>query len=99
MSEIYTPHRHAVALSIAGLFMANLSAIPEPESLLTAMGVQETGIRAHFDAMMHAIGLENDLATLGITDIADIADSVNPQRLINNPRILSREDLIRVLRG
>lgn len=92
------PHGHAVALSIAGLFQANLPAIPEPHRLLAAMGAQEDSICAHFADMMHAIGLENNLATLGIHDLEDIASSVNPQRLANNPRPLSRADILHILK-
>ena len=93
------PHGHAVALSIAGLFQANLSAIPEPSRLLAAMGVQEYEIREHLTHLMHAIGLESSLVALGISDLDDIADSVNPNRLANNARPLSRAELIRVLQG
>lgn len=90
------PHGHAVALSIAGLFMANLPAIPEPQRLLEAMGIAESEVVTHFHQLMESIGLEWDIHALGI-DVEDIAKSVNEERLKNNPVQLSQNDLMDVI--
>ena len=63
------------------------------------MGVQPSGIRAHFADIMQAIGLQTNLAALGIHDLEDIAASVNPQRLANNPRPLTHNELLKILQA
>lgn len=91
------PHGHAVALSIAGLYRANRDVIPQRHRLLEAMGTTDADAPAHFARLMRALGLETALPTLGIDNPDDIVDSVNPERLSNNPRPLSREELRDVL--
>lgn len=98
MTSAYdVPHGHAVALSISGLFRVNLPAIPDLPRLLAAMGIAEEEIAPYFARLMKEVHLETDFAKLGIHDLEEIADSVNAQRLGNNPKPLSREDLLRVL--
>lgn len=98
MTSAYgVPHGHAVALSISGLFQVNLPAIPEPERLLQAMGISAEQVAPYFAELMRELRLETDLPKLGISDPAVIADSVNAQRLSNNPKPLSRDELLRVL--
>lgn len=96
-SQYGVPHGHAVALSIAGLFEKNMTAIPDLPRLLAAMGIEADGVREHFDKLMHAVGLAASTAALGITNVEELADAVNPQRLANNPILLSRDDLVEIL--
>ena len=95
-SQYGIPHGHAVALSIAGLFMANLPAIPEPQRLLEAMDIAESEVVTHFHQLMEKIGLEWNIHALGI-DAEDIATSVNEERLKNNPMQLSHNDLANII--
>lgn len=87
------PHGHAVALSIAGLFRANLPTTVGKDELLRALGIAEESIEDHFFRLTQSIGMETRLPLLGIEDVDDIVDSVNPQRLGNNPTTLSREQM------
>lgn len=96
-SDYGIPHGHAVALSISGLFQVNLPSISEPERLLQAMGISAEQVAPYFAHLMRELRLETSLPKLGITDPAIIVDSVNTQRLGNNPKTLSREELLSVL--
>lgn len=92
------PHGHAVALCMPGLFLANLPAIEGLPTLLQAMGANDGNeAAASLRSMMCTIGLEPGLAKLGITDLDDIAASVHPQRLGNNPRLLSHSEMVSLL--
>lgn len=94
-------HGHAVALSIAGLFVKNIEIMPEDQqkALLTAMRIQKDGIRDYFHNLMAEIGLEDDLGKLGISDLNEIVASVNIQRLGNNPGNLNNSDLLDILKN
>lgn len=94
------PHGHAVALSIAGLFYQNIEFLPENQQhiLLNAMKIQKSGIYSYFHKIMEEIGLEDKLSKLGIFDLEEIVDSVNLERLNNNPKSLTRQDLLAVLK-
>lgn len=96
-SKYGIPHGHAVALSISGLFAANCESIPDINVLLQAMNLSKSAVRNYFHSLMQKIGMEDDLVKLGINDINEIVDSVNLQRLENNPKNLSRDDLINIL--
>lgn len=94
------PHGHAVALSLPGLFKINLPAMEkaERETLLTALGLQNPKeFSFYFWKLMQDVGLENKISKLGITDIEDIVDSVNVDRLKNNVRDLTRQELKEIL--
>ena len=93
-------HGHAVALSIAGLFEQNIKVLlPEDQKIiLNALGINKDGILLYFHQLMTDIGLEDDLGKLGIEDLDEIVDSVNVQRLSNNPKNLDRNDLLQILR-
>ena len=99
-SKYGIPHGHAVALSIAGLFEQNIEALSceEQNALFYAMQINKADIRSYFHKLMSEIGLEYNLEKLGITAVDEIVDSVNMQRLSNNPKNLSRENLIRILK-
>lgn len=97
-SKYGIPHGHAVALSISGLFIANCESIPDINILLQAMNLNKSEVRNYFHSLMQKIGMEDNLSKLGIKDIDEIVDSVNLQRLKNNPKNLSRDDLINILK-
>lgn len=97
-SKYGIPHGHAVALSISGLFAANYESVPDINVLLQAMNLNKSEVRTYFHSLMQKIGMEDDLTKLGIKDINEIVDSVNLQRLENNPKNLSRDDLINILK-
>lgn len=98
-SKYGIPHGHAVALSIAGLFEQNIEVMPSEQqnALLGAMHINKQSIYEYFHKLMTEIGLEDNLTKLGITNLDEIVDSVNLQRLSNNPKNLSRDDLLRVM--
>lgn len=98
-SKYGIPHGHAVALSIAGLFEQNVEVMSQEQQgiLLQAIGIHKIDIRSYFHNLMTEIGLEDNLAKLGVSDLDEIVDSVNLQRLSNNPKNLSRDDLLRVM--
>lgn len=100
-SEYGIPHGHAVALSIAGLFEQNIEVMSKEyqDILLQAIGINKTDIRSYFHNLMTEIGLEDNLTKLGIINLDEIVNSVNLQRLSNNPKDLSRDDLLKILRG
>ena len=103
-SKYGIPHGHAVALSIAGLFEINTQItsitnqdprgvnfvkkrIDEIKEL-----IQDT-TNDYFYNLLTKINLEIDLQKLKITDKTLIINSVNTQRLNNNPRSLTKNDL------
>ena len=93
------PHGHAVALSIANLFEQNIDILTTKKqaALLNAIGISKEEIRPYFHTLMSSIGLKDNLSELGITRLNEIVDSVNLQRLNNNPKPLSRSDLMKIL--
>ncbi len=93
------PHGHAVALTLPQIFEANLDYIKDGKMLLAALGISRSDIRPYFNDFMHAIGLENDFAMLGITDLKAIVNSVDPQRLGNNPRNFTQEELLQNIKN
>lgn len=99
-SKYGIPHGHAVALNIAGLFEQNIEVMPSEQqnALLGAMHINKQSICEYFHKLMTEIGLEDNLTKLGITNLDEIVDSVNLQRLSNNPKNLSRDDLLNVWR-
>lgn len=94
------PHGHAVALSIAGLFEENISVLPTKKQnlLLNAIGISKKEIRPYFHALMSSVGLQDNTGELGIDRFDEIIDSVNLQRLNNNPKPLNRNDLMKILK-
>ena len=86
------PHGHAVALNIAELFVYNAKSC-NVDSILDILQIDKIGIIPYFDNLMARIGLETCLEKLGITDVDAIVDSVNVERLKNNPTALTKDDL------
>lgn len=98
-SEYGVPHGHAVSLSIANLFIKNLGSFENEEVLFEALGIRENNIKEYFYNLMRKIGLTDNLGNMGIYDIDKIVDSVNIERLSNNPRKFSKKDLVELLRA
>ncbi len=92
------PHGHAVALTFPKIFCENLGNIQDEATLLAALGIQKRDIQVYFHNLMENIGLEDDWAALGIHEIETIVDSVNLERLENNPKSFTRDELIQTLR-
>jgi alcohol dehydrogenase class IV len=56
--------------------------------------------RAKIHALIKEIGLETRLSDLGVAEAADrelIARNADPERLSNNPRVMTRRDALRIL--
>lgn len=97
MTSLYgIPHGHAVALSIANLFLKNLQYFDYPQ-LLDAMEIKSSDIKEYFHNLMKTIGLNDNFETLGVFDKNLIIESVNIERLNNNPVSLTKHDLIEIL--
>ena len=79
------------------MFLANFNDILNIDVLLSTLKLKKSDIRDYFHSLMQDIGLEDDLKKLDVTDVDEIVDSVNIERLKNNPKDLNRKDLIGVL--
>ena len=103
-SKFGLPHGHAVALSMPDLFCANLNIDEKTcidkrgadfvkQKLNEIIEIFETkDIKKYWLDLMNKIGLENDFEKLNIKDKNIIINSVNWERLKNNPKSLD-EDL------
>ena len=99
-------HGHAVALSLGPVFAFNAAANQSAElskrmgDLCTLMKCPD-GLAAskQLNAMMKDCGLTTQLRDQGVarSDLPRLVQSVNPQRLKNNPRPLSSENLGAIL--
>ena len=90
------PHGYAVALTIP-IFM-KINATSKLLSLLECKTAEQASVE--FQSLMSKIGLSSNLRALGITDEKDIVhlvDSVNMERLQNNPVKLEKFELIKLL--
>jgi alcohol dehydrogenase class IV len=99
------PHGHAVSLSIAGLMRLNLHTnsqncndIRGNQFVMSQMVklynlIEIYDAYEYFNKLFEDIGIEQNLNKLGITDVDVIVKSVNKDRLKNNPRVLSYEEL------
>lgn len=102
-SEYGIPHGHAVALLIPVVFTANKSI--DKQTCIDKRGVDfvisrlneientisEIDVQVYWKHLMNKLGLEYDLGNLGIRDKNLIINSLNQERLRNNPRILINE--------
>ncbi len=95
-SKYGIPHGHAVALSISGLFLCNMEAV-DVRPVLEAMRISREEVSSYFHNLMEKTGLETDLKKLNVGNLDELVENVNPERLENNPKKLSREDLIKIL--
>lgn len=108
-SQYGIPHGQAVAVTIAAL--AELNANTTSETCTDARGVMHVRhIMQKLSAMLHTqdfslyfarlfrqINLITDTISLGVTDCRMVADGVNVDRLNNNPRRLSKADIVHML--
>lgn len=103
-SEYNIPHGHAVSLTIGKLFEQNLNI--SSDNLNDKRGlefVQSTMNKLsnlisekpaeYFNNLLSSIGLETGFDKLGIKNLDLIINSVNIERLSNNPKRLSTDDL------
>ncbi|MBR6412802.1 MAG: phosphonoacetaldehyde reductase [Alphaproteobacteria bacterium] len=95
-SKYGIPHGHAVALSIANLFLQNMDYC-DIKPILKILQISEENIKRYFHILMQTIGLEDNLEKLGIFDLEEIVDNINLDRLSNNPKKLDRDDLLKLL--
>ena len=97
-SEYNIPHGHAVALSVADLFLANSKAVDEKvqkiiQDILDTLELKlPVDFVNYWNNLMDEIGLEKSFKKLGIFDKGTIIKSVNLDRLNNNPKNID-EDL------
>ncbi len=100
-SKYGIPHGHAVALCLPNLFLKNIDglALDQQNVLLNGIGCTHNQIKDYFHDLMQAIGLEDSLDKLSIHNLQEIAESVNPERLKNNPNDLTQQDLLEILTG
>ena len=109
------PHGHAVGLTLGKVLEYNSRVTEEDtldprgieyvkatfKSLCELYGVSiPAEARKKVEALMYSIGLETDLAALGIAEkeqLEFIASQVNLERLGNNPREMSNKDLMGIL--
>ena len=98
-SQYGIPHGHAVALCLPNLFLKNIDCLPlnQQRILLEAMGISRNQVKGYFHNLMLAIDLEDSCSKLSITDFDEIAESVNLERLGNNPKELTKQDLLEIL--
>ena len=97
-SEYNIPHGHAVALSMADLFLANSktnnkNVLQTIQDILNVLGLNSANeFVSYWNDLMLEIGLEKSFVKLCIFDKEIIINSVNLDRLNNNPKDIS-EDL------
>lgn len=112
-SHFSVPHGNAVGLTIGALmdFLQNESSRLElHQRNLLHRRIRTIRARLRFDSsetattgfrkLLESLGLPETLKAVGVEEQSDIellADSVNPQRLENNPIPLSRSDIIQIL--
>jgi len=70
--------------------------------LCSLLGAESINLaKVEIDSLMRSIGLETDLHKLGVISEKDfdlIISNVNPERLNNNPRLVTEKDLIDILK-
>ena len=96
-SEYGIPHGHAVALSIKKLFEINCKT--EDDYAKDLNKLFDFSADKYFENLFENIELEMDFDKLNIKNIDLIIDSVNIDRLKNNPKQLNREDLKYILKS
>lgn len=99
-SRYNIPHGHAVALTLAEMIEYNLSKGDNTDLLpvLNSNTIKEA--KEKINNMMEEIGLERNLSKLGIKykDIKIISSHTNSNRLKNNPRQLTEENITNILK-
>ena len=90
-SEYGIPHGHAVALSIAKLIELNAKDCQLAKDVYNIVGFKNSVV--YFENLFQSIGIESNLEKLGINDVNTIINSVNLERLNNNPLSLTKKEL------
>jgi len=108
------PHGHAVALTLPFFLEFNYAVTGDdctdprgPGSVRTRidkiLGILNTGIdhaRVQLEEFISSIGVSLDITSLtGSFDPEIIAENVNTQRLTNNPRVVSKHDILKMLQN
>lgn len=100
------PHGHAVALTLPETIMHNATAMKKGDraKLLSALNSKTPkNAAASISRLMKNIGLETSLRELGIKNLKKIQNlmtkEVNLERLSNNPKTLTIEDIRAILRN
>lgn len=107
-SEYKIPHGHAVAYSIAGLWNENkkvtINTLNDPRGidyvLDTMKNLEElisSNSDTYFKNLFKSINLDCNIHNIKDLDISLIVNSVNIDRLKNNPRKLTSEDCSKIL--
>lgn len=112
-SQFSVPHGNAVGLTIGALMdflQSESSRLNAPQRNRLDGQIRFLRSRLSFDTsetatmgfrkILKNLGMPETLRAVGVEETSDIellADSVNPQRLANNPILLSRSDIIRIL--
>lgn len=98
------PHGHAVALTLPEMIVYNEKAMKQEAraELFSLLDVQNGAEAAErIRNLMQEIGLETTLSQLDITDAEQVTNfvlkEVNPERLNNNPRTLTQDELRAIL--
>lgn len=94
------PHGHAVALTLPEIIEYNFESIDNKNQFLSSLNcsnLQE--VKNNINSLMDDIKLERKLSHLGIQrdDLDTIASSVNMDRLKNNPREMTKKDVLTIL--
>ena len=98
------PHGHACALTLSSFVLFNAPVLKEDgRALLKAFGVSDYDEMARqIVRLMDTSGLERRLSSLGIDEegmAVILQEGFRPDRMNNNPRPVSQEDLQKILMG
>lgn len=100
-SKYGIPHGHAVALTISSVLKYNVVFINTHKQSILRKVFNVDNIIEIADKIiyiMENIGLKTKFSQLGISNIEEIARSVNVERLKNNPAQPSYNDIIKILK-
>jgi alcohol dehydrogenase class IV len=107
LTKLYhIPHGHAVALTLPQFFEYNLTADDDKTTILKTALCELLGCqtpaegRQRLEQVIASAGLEQTLSSIGAgnrNDIVRLVDSVDLQRLSNNPRPVTKEVLAHFL--
>ncbi|MDR2509188.1 MAG: phosphonoacetaldehyde reductase [Spirochaetaceae bacterium] len=101
------PHGHAVALSFSNIFELNIHTseknLNDKRGIDFVISIMEElkklFDKGYFQKLFKQIGLETNIARLGINGVAEAVNEVNLQRLKNNPRKFELEESYNLFSG
>jgi alcohol dehydrogenase class IV len=97
-TEYGIPHGHAVALTLPHVLVEN-AAHCDLHLVYQAIGATDADdAKKKLLELMQAIGLETSFEKLGVTDVTMLAKAVNPERLKNNPKEFTTDELLLMLK-